>query len=642
MRTLLRLVMIVAVLMGTALPLVHPRVTHATGAGAIQGTLFFDANGDGVRNAGEAGIETGANVTIEIRDLATGGQVFLANTTTSLGGAYAISGLDANVYLVTEVNAPSFGYTRTTPNTRQVTVGTAPVTGIDFGVTVLLTITGVVFDDVNQNGIRNLGEPPIPNTLVDVYRDLNANGLVEDGEPLIGSGVSNVQGVYVVTPSLWPGVYVVRFQPPAGVGSPSQVPAPIVGQDGVSVYRLDFGVNTAHSGAASVTGKTWKDLDGDEIIDGGDEGPLPNVAVALIRDNNHNGQIDPGESVAAQGVSDSQGVYTLGNLAAGDYVLRVDDLTIPAGWVPSFDPTLLAFNLVLGEARTNLDLGYYDPLVVAPMRAADWKNEIRRTGRPRYSVAEVNAFIATAQTASGVFPEITPLVDALLRPTQGDEGQARKEYAALQLNVASGRLLARTPIHLSTLTTATTVGGAVAEIERLLKPAASQLNATYRRLRSLAETLNKGDGVGYGLTNVSVTARATYRGADVTSVLRRGGDVVDLMLGEPLYVTRWSPGNLDPGINVFRPRVRVRVNTFYNGGVLDAFQKLPNGDLVSLGTIVPPFWNKDVKTDYSFDLWRISNLSDLVSTEIRLVTRDRDGGSAAHIKIDAAEMVFDY
>ena len=641
MRTLLRLVMIVAVLMGIGLPLAHPRVTHATGAGAIQGTLFFDANADGVRNAGESGIESSANVTIEIRDLATGGQVFLASTTTSLGGTYELSGLAENVYVVTEVNAPSFGYTRTTPNTRQVTVGATSVTGVDFGVTTLLTISGIVFDDVNQNGIRNLGEPPIPNTLVDVFRDLNANGLVEDGEPLVGSGASNTQGIYVVTPSLWPGVYVVRFQPPAGVGSPTQVPAPIVGQDGVSVYRLDFGAITVHGGAASVTGKTWKDLDGDEIIEA-DEGALPNVAVALIRDTNNNGQIDPGETVAAQGVSDSQGVYTLGNLAAGAYVLRVDDLTIPAGWVPSFDPTLLAFTLSAGQARTNLDLGFYDPLVTAPMRAADWKNEIRRTGRPRYSVAEVNAFIAAAQTASGVFPEIVPLVDALLRPTQGDEGQARKEYAALQLNVASGRLLARTPIHLSTLTTATTVGGAVAEIERLLKPPASQLNTTYRRIKTLAETLNKGEGVGYGLTAVSATTRATYRGADVTSALRRGGDVVDLMLDGPLYVTRWSPGNLDPGINVFRPRVRVRVNTFYNGGVLDAFQKFPNGDLVSLGTIVPPFWNKDVKTDYTFDLWRVSTLSDLVSTEIRLVARDNDAGTAAHIKIDAAEMVFDY
>ncbi len=505
----------------------------------------------------------------------------------------------------------------------------------------LVTISGVVFDDVNQNGIRDLGEPPIPNTQVDVFGDVNANGLIDGNEVRVGSGVSNSQGVYVVVPSLLPGAYVVRFQPPAGVGSPSQVPAPIVGQDGVSVLRLDFGAVVVHAGAASVTGKTWKDLDGDEIIETG-EGALPNAAVALILDSNGNGQIDPGESVAAQGVSDNQGVYSLGSLAAGDYVLRVDDLTIPAGWVPSFDPSLLAFTLAPGEARTNLDLGYYDPLVTAPMRAADWKNEIRRTGRPRYSVAEVNAFIATAQTASGVFPEIAPLVEALLRPTQGDEGQARKEYAALALNVASGRLLARTPIHLPTLTAATTVGGAVAEIERLLKPAASQLNTTYRRVRSLAETLNKGEGVGYGLTNVSAASRAAYRGADVTSAMRRGGDVVDLMMNEPIYLTRWSPGNLDPGINVFRPRVRVRVNIFYNGGVLEAKQKLPNGDLVSLGTIVPPFWNKDVKTDYTFDLWRVSTLSDLVSTEIQLVARDSNGGTAAHIKIDAAEMVFDY
>ena len=185
------------------------------------------------------------------------------------------------------------------------------------------------------------------------------------------------------------------------------------------------------------------------------------------------------------------------------------------------------------------------------------------------------------------------------------------------------------------------MGGAVAEIERLLYSPAAQSSATYRRVKSLAESLNKGDGVGYGLTFVSTVARATYT-TDVTTALRRGGDVVDLTTDRPIFLTRWSPGSLDSGTNVFRPRVRVRVNIFYNGGVLDAFQKLSNGDLVSLGTIVPPFWNKDVKTDYTFDLWRVSTLGELVSTEISLVTRDINGGTVAHIKIDAAEMVFDY
>ncbi len=103
MRTLLRLVMIVAVLMGTALPLVHPGVTHATGAGAIQGTLFFDANADGVRNAGEAGLAAGA--TIELYVLDNGSQVYLRSTTTIADGTYQFDGLEQNVYVVTEANA---------------------------------------------------------------------------------------------------------------------------------------------------------------------------------------------------------------------------------------------------------------------------------------------------------------------------------------------------------------------------------------------------------------------------------------------------------------------------------------------------------------------------------------------------------
>lgn len=640
MRTLLRLSMIITVILGTMAPLAHARVTDAAGAGAIQGTLFFDANGDGVRDANEIGIAAG--VTIELRDMPTGGQVFLSTTTTGADGTYQFGGLDANTYLVTEVNAPTFGYTRTTANTRQVAVAATTVSGVDFGATLLVTVSGIVFDDLNHDGYRGLGEPVIADAQVEVFSDLNANGQIDNGEPLVANTMSNSQGVYVVTPALWPGAYVVRVQPPTGTGLPVQVSVPITGRDGASILRKDFGVFIFHGGNASVTGVTWKDLDGDELIDA-DEGVLTNVAVALYSDSNGNGQIDVGESIAAQAASNAQGVYTLSNLPAGMYVLRVDDLTVPAAWIPSFDPSFLAFALVSGQTR-RLDLGYYDPLVTAPMRSSDWKNEIRRVGRPRYSPAEVAAFIATAQANSAVFPEIVSLEDALLRPTQGNEGQARKEYAALTLNIASARLLARTPIHLATLTAATTVGGAVSEIERLLNPPASQLNSTYQRVKSLAEALNKGDGVGYGLTYVSTVALATYKTNNVTTALRRGGDLVDQYTDAPIYLTRWSPGNLDPAINVFHVRVRVRVNIFYEGAVLDAFQKLSDGRVVSLGTIVPPVWNRDVKTDYTFDLWRVGTLSELVSTEIRLVTRDpnNDGGNPEHIKIDAAEMVFDY
>ncbi len=100
---------------------------------------------------------------------------------------------------------------------------------------------------------------------------------------------------------------------------------------------------------------------------------------------------------------------------------------------------------------------------------------------------------------------------------------------------------------------------------------------------------------------------------------------------------------------IFNPKLRVFVVAFYDGGVLEATQYFPATPEspayeVSLGTISPPVWNKDVKTTYSFDLWRAPTLSALVSTELRLYVRDpqKDDGHAEHIKIEYADVTFSY
>ncbi len=90
-------------------------------------------------------------------------------------------------------------------------------------------------------------------------------------------------------------------------------------------------------------------------------------------------------------------------------------------------------------------------------------------------------------------------------------------------------------------------------------------------------------------------------------------------------------------------KLRINVKTFMDGGVLDVVQVLPDGSIVVLGTVVPPVWNKDIKTTYTFDLRGVSTAVELISSEIRLVTRDiTAGGKAARTKIDSAELVFKY
>ena len=89
MKNLLRLVLLTALLVGATASLARPAPGHAAGTGGIIGAVFFDADADGIRDATDNGLDAG--LTVEIRDAATNGQVFLTVTTTALDGTYAFT-----------------------------------------------------------------------------------------------------------------------------------------------------------------------------------------------------------------------------------------------------------------------------------------------------------------------------------------------------------------------------------------------------------------------------------------------------------------------------------------------------------------------------------------------------------------------
>jgi protocatechuate 3,4-dioxygenase beta subunit len=95
--------------------------------GAISGQKFHDLDGDGAKDAGEAGL---ANWTIQLDK--NGDGTVDATTTTNATGNYSFTGLTAGVYRIREVNQP--GWIQTTVNPADVTVvsGTNS-TGNNFG-----------------------------------------------------------------------------------------------------------------------------------------------------------------------------------------------------------------------------------------------------------------------------------------------------------------------------------------------------------------------------------------------------------------------------------------------------------------------------------------------------------------------------
>ncbi len=609
-------------------------------SGAVGGIVYFDANGNTARDAGENGVASDGDyhVTIDIRDQASNGAAFYVSYNTP-DGTYTFASVPDGVYTVTTSN--DFGYVSTTTNPRTVTVAGGTVSDVDFGVAMPMTIVGTLYNDLNQNGRLDLTDTPIVGATVEIFADISpTNGQIDPGEQRIGNAVtSDSQGNYML-PGVMPGPRVLRIRPPGVTGNTSTTPLQMVSNLG-GIVQQDHLLNVTAANAV-VFGSLWNDIDGDEQIDAGETG-LANVALTLVRDDNVNGRVDAGENVKRQTASNPVGAYSFISMPGGEYyVLQVDETTVPAGWIASQDASILAFPLLAGDAK-NLDIGYFDPLNVAPMRVSDWKKEVKQAGKPRYTPAEVGQFIASAETNSAVFAEVESLSTALLGPAPSAEHKAHKEHAALRLNLASNRLLPKTPIRLSGLTTATTVGAATAEIEGILAPPGAQMDSEYQRAEAMARTLNSGEGVGYGLQGVINLAQGSYRGSSVVSALAPAGSVLDQKMDGPIYLLRWSPGTFNTLTNVFRPKLRLKVQAFYDGGVLEVTQMI-DGREVSLGVITPTIWNKDVKAYYTLDLWRVTTVADLTNTELRVYVRDTlpFDGKTPHIKTDSAELIFSY
>ncbi|MEN8008270.1 MAG: SdrD B-like domain-containing protein, partial [Candidatus Krumholzibacteriota bacterium] len=120
---------------------------------SISGVVFDDTNGDGVQDEGELGL-SGMRVGLQ-------GAAIL-EVTTDADGAYAFADLGMGEYTVKSFGPP--GWVATTPEVVNVTIDTAGQAAIaDFGWMEegggeLASIGGVVFEDVNNNGVQDEGE----------------------------------------------------------------------------------------------------------------------------------------------------------------------------------------------------------------------------------------------------------------------------------------------------------------------------------------------------------------------------------------------------------------------------------------------------------------------------------------------------
>jgi len=181
--------------------------------------VWLDSNENGIQDAGELGIE-GAVISLTSCD-----DIFISEYLTDANGNYQISGIAPGTYKICvdpmrddlEASLSNRGddtldsdHVAGTACTACITVGeNADDQTYDFGFVeseVLGKIDVYVFEDVNNDGVNDANDPPIPNVKVEIY-DCNG-GLIAD------LTTDNVGAVWQMDIPL--GNYYIKVTPPIG------------------------------------------------------------------------------------------------------------------------------------------------------------------------------------------------------------------------------------------------------------------------------------------------------------------------------------------------------------------------------------------------------------------------------------------
>ncbi|MDH5686601.1 MAG: hypothetical protein OEZ48_01865 [Candidatus Bathyarchaeota archaeon] len=242
--------------------------------GVAYGTVFNDTNHNGVQEIGEKGI-AGVNVSL----YNSTGHLINYTFTSSLG-SYTLRVNENGNYTIIETDPAK--HVSTTPNIINATLvtGSSNDSPYDFGDFKGAVIMGTVFNDLNVNGTKDVGEPPVADATV------SANG-----ESFSTSGLLDYWGGnYRLYVNDGERIYDVIETDPPGYVSTNAIPRDpnVTRVDASKVkvnvtygnyYRADFG-DVQPSDVGKIWGVVFHDKDGDGLQDPGEPG-IPGAVVSL-------------------------------------------------------------------------------------------------------------------------------------------------------------------------------------------------------------------------------------------------------------------------------------------------------------------------------------------------------------------------
>ena len=346
----------------------------AVAPSSVSGFVYIDNNNNGLKDTGEPGI-SGVTVTLSgTNDL---GQTVNLSQTTAADGSYQFAGLRPGSYTLKErlldgqylEGTDSVGSQGGTVSQDQIsaivlTPGTVG-TDNDFAELRPASLSGFVYNDGNNNGIKDSGESGIGGVTV------NLTGTDDLGNPVSLSQITAADGSYSFT-GLRPGSYTLADSQPSGYFDGKNT----IGSQGgtasssqLANINLTFGVNGGNNNfgellPGSVSGSVYDDRLHRGIKLPGDPG-IANVAIALT------GTDDLGNSVNLHTTTAADGSYSFTGLRPGAYTITE---TQPKGFlqgtnnVGSLGGTTandaFMFNLDPGAVGLNYNFGELDPAPV--------------------------------------------------------------------------------------------------------------------------------------------------------------------------------------------------------------------------------------------------------------------------------------
>jgi protocatechuate 3,4-dioxygenase beta subunit len=287
---------------------------------SITGKKFYDANGNGVQDGDEPGLPGQ-----EVKLVENGKEI--ATATTGQDGTYTFSNLVPGTY---EVDDPIL----VTLTTQVHIVVNVPALSPNI-------ISGMKFNDLNGNGIKDTGEPGVPNWGIDLVY------VVPGPDILMAQVNTDANGAYkfINIPS---GNYEVKELARQGwtATTPTVRAVHIPG----SSSNQDFGNKLATLPTlGSIFGMKFNDLNGNGVKDGGDAGlsgwtiQLKNATSLTVISTTNTG---------------SDGTYAFLNITPASYVVAE---VSQSGWTQTKPPApgaqVYSFALAAGENKQGIDFG---------------------------------------------------------------------------------------------------------------------------------------------------------------------------------------------------------------------------------------------------------------------------------------------